>query len=153
MRSLTQNSTAVVALLIIACAPRAAHAALGADAGSVDRDRVQMKAALRTLALPMYTVHALDLPGGTVVREFVGASGVVFAVSWRGPFRPDLRQTLGVYFDRFRAAGAQPGATHRRLVVADRDVVIASHGRLRAFEGLAYLPAELPAGVTPAQLR
>src|SRR5258707_839901 len=103
MRSPAKNSTALVALLVIACAPRAAHSALGADAGSIDRDRVQFKAALRTLALPSYTVHTLDLPGGTVVREFVGASGVVFAVSWSGPFRPDLRQTLGVYFDRFQA--------------------------------------------------
>jgi len=153
MRSLAKSPATLVALLVIACAPRAAHAALGADAGSIDQDRAHFKAALRTQVLPAYTVHALDLPGGTVVREFIGASGIVFAVSWSGPFRPDLRQTLGVYFDRFRAATGQHGATHRRLLVAERDLVIASRGRLRAFEGLAYLPAAMPAGVTPAQLR
>ncbi|MGH8264483.1 MAG: DUF2844 domain-containing protein [Steroidobacteraceae bacterium] len=153
MRSHAKFSAAFVSLLVIACAPRAAHAALGADAGSISQDRAHFKAALRTQVMPAYTVHTLDLPGGTVVREFIGASGVVFAVSWSGPFRPDLRQTLGVYFDRFHAAIAQPAATHRQLLIAERDVVIASRGRLRAFEGLAYLPAEMPAGVTPAQLR
>jgi hypothetical protein len=153
MRSFTQSSTALVALLVIACAPRAAHAALGADTNSIDMDRTHLKAALRTVALPAFTVHSLDLPGGTVVREFVGASGVVFAVTWSGPFKPDLRQTLGVYFDRYCAASAKPGASHRQVVLAERDVVIVSHGRLRAFAGLAYLPAQMPAGVTAAQLR
>lgn len=153
MRSLVNSHAAFAALLVIACAPQAARAALGADAGSIEQDRSHFKAALRTQTLPAYTVHTLELPGGTSVREFIGASGVVFAVSWSGPFRPDLRQTLGVYFDRFVAARVQPGTTRRQLLVADRDVVIASHGRLRAFEGFAYLPDAMPAGVTPAQLR
>lgn len=153
MPILAKSPAVLAAFLLIACGARAAHAALGADAGSIEQDRAHLKAALRTQTSAAYTVHSLELPGGTVVREFVGGSGIVFAVSWSGPFRPDLRQTLGAYFDRFRAANAQPGASHRQLVIADRDVVIASRGRLRAFEGLAYLPAEMPAGVTPAQLR
>ena len=52
---------------------------------------------LSATAVP-YTVSEATLTDGTLVREYVGQSGVVFAVSWHGPHTPDLSSLLGSYF-------------------------------------------------------
>jgi hypothetical protein len=60
-----------------------------------------------------HTMHELQAPTGTKVREYLGNDGKVFAVSWQGPFRPNLRQLLGAYYDTYmkaaRAARPRPG--------------------------------------------
>lgn len=152
------NRTARIAALGVTAAALAvagspALAALGANVASVDRDRVQLKAALSTVAQPSYSVHLLDLPGGTVVREYVDAAGLVFAVTWNGPFKPDLSQTLGEYFARYLSAERKAGSSRSQLTIAEPDLVIESNGRLRSFRGRAYLPGALPAGVTLEELR
>ncbi len=140
-------------VVAFACAGSPAFAALGANAASVDRDRMQLKAAVSTVAQPLYSVHSLDLPGGTVVREYVDAGGLVFAVTWNGPFKPDLRQTLGEYFARYLSAERKAGSSRAQLSIVQPDVVIESSGRLRSFRGRAYLPGALPAGVALEELR
>ena len=72
-----------------------AFAALGEDAASIENDRAQMKGQSRLTSVAGYSVQEIQLPSGTVVREYVSSGGKVFAVSWRGPVIPDLRQTLG----------------------------------------------------------
>ncbi|WP_367949067.1 DUF2844 domain-containing protein [Paraburkholderia sp. NMBU_R16] len=70
----------------------------------------------------LYTVHTLTLPSGTVVREYVASSGLVFGVAWKGPTLPDLRATLGDAFDRYVSASA---AGHKAaLAVAASDLVV-----------------------------
>ena len=147
-----------IALLVaVACVlsvvPGAARAALGDDLGSVETDRAQLKAALRTSSAADYTVHELTLPGGTVVREFASASGTVFAVSWSGPFMPDLRQLLGAWFERYRVAVPASRTGRARVSVLQPDLIVHSGGHPRAFVGLAYLPQAVPAGVTRDELR
>ena len=79
---------------------------------------------------------------------------MVFAVSWRGPSRPDLQQLLG---DRFATltSTTQPDMRHarRRLNVDHADFVIHSEGRPGAFWGMAYLPQATPSGVTAKDLQ
>ena len=144
-------------LAAVACAlvitPGAALAALGADTRSVVADRLELKASVRTLAVPLYTVHELQLPGGTVIREFVSASGTVFAITWLGPFMPDLRQTLGVYFEPYQAAVRANRSGRLPVAVTRPDLVVNSAGHLRAFLGQVYLPQALPPGVTADELR
>jgi len=134
-----------------------ALAALGGDATSVEADRVNMKGALHSTAAGTtagpYTVHEIQGASGTTVREYAGADGKVFAVSWRGPVKPDLRQTLGVYFDAFQLAATGPHAGHRQLSVRQDNLVVESGGRMRAFYGRAYLPGHLPANLTPESIR
>jgi Protein of unknown function (DUF2844) len=152
MRSALQTSVCV-ALFALCLVGAAAHAALGDDVASVEADRVHMKASLRVVAAALFTVHEIAAPSGTVVKEFVSPAGKVFAVAWTGPFMPDLRQTLGRYFDTYQS-GPRSRAMRRRLAQMNApDLVVVSGGRPRAFAGQAYVPSLMPAGVTPDQIK
>lgn len=139
--------------LLVGIAPHA-YAALGADESSIDHDRMQMKAELRAkTSHAAYTVHEIQTPGGTTVREFVSADGTVFAVTWRGPAKPDLRAVLGDSFANFVAATATraPGS-HHHLRIDRGDLVVRSDGHMRALFGRAYIPTLVPAGVQAEDL-
>ena len=132
---------------------RAALATLGADVSSVDSDRVRMKAAsVTTTTSALYSVHEMQTPSGTVVREFANSAGVVFAVTWRGPLPPNLRQTLGTYFQKYQLAPRSGLHGHTHDVVEQPDLVVHSAGHLRAFLGSAYVPQLVPAGLSIEQL-
>lgn len=122
-----------------------ASAALGGDATSVEADRAQMKAQARA-ATPAagYTIQEFELPSGTRVHEFLSAQGKVFAVSWQGPSVPDLRATLGAYFEQFVAAASGHRHGHHPLYVQQPDLVVQSTGHARSFSGRAYVPSLLP---------
>jgi len=66
--------------------PGITQAALGDTVASVEVDRVQMKAALKTSQTALYTVHEMQTPSGTTVREFVSPG--------RRCVRSDLAGTL-----------------------------------------------------------
>ena len=101
-----------------------------------------------------YTLLDTALPTGTHVREYVARSGSVFAVGWDGPFLPDLQALLGAHFETMVAESAKtPRAGNSQLAVNRPDVVILSGGHMRAFEGRAWLPAELPAGLSASDIR
>ena len=145
-----------LAMFLLTTASFSAHATLGGDSSSIETDRVglgaQMPAVVSTTAT--HSVYQLILPGETIVRQFVSASGTVFAVVWSGPFKPDLRQILGPHFDTMLAH--QADATHAgnpRNTVSEGNLVIESGGRMRDFFGRAYLQRELPVGVTPQNLK
>jgi hypothetical protein len=138
----TRRLAAGVLASQLVCLP--ALATLGEDVASVENDRVQMKAQLRTTSIAGYTVHEVVLPTDTVVREYVAPSGKVFAVSWHGPLQPDFRQTLGRYFDEYRNEASSPRVGRRHLAIEHVDLVVHSHGRMRAFQGTAYVPSLLP---------
>jgi hypothetical protein len=133
--------------------PRLAAAALGADATSVEADKLQMRGTLRTSTAGLYTVHEIQGPSGTVVREFVSPAGIVFAIAWKGPFLPDLRQALGAYFEPYRTALGAKRASHTHADIDLPELVVHSGGHQRAFIGQAYLPRLLPSGVAASDLR
>lgn len=124
------------------CLP--ALATLGEDVSTVENDRVQMKAQLRTTSVAGYTVHEIQTPSDTVIREYISASGKVFAVSWRGPLLPDFQQTLGKYFAAYNSGASAPRVGRRHLTIQRADLVVNSNGRMRAFYGSAYVPSLLP---------
>ncbi len=126
---------------------------LGGDVTSVEADRVHMKATARTSQTTLYSVHEVLSPYGTSVREFVSPAGIVFAVTWKGPFMPDLRQTLGAYFSSYESASHAGRFGHSHVVVKQPDLVVRSSGRPRAFFGIAYVPQLVPAGVSIDQLQ
>jgi len=126
----------------LACLP--ALAALGDDVTTVENDRVKMKGQLRVTPAAGYTVHEIQTPAGTVVREYVSAAGKVFAVSWSGPVLPDFRQTLGRYFDQYNASASAPRVGRRHMNIDQPGLVVHSSGHMRAFFGHAYVPALLP---------
>jgi len=129
-----------------------ARAALGGVEASVESDRQQIGATARVLSTPSYTMHELQTPSGTVVREYVSPEGTVFGVAWHGPSMPDLRQLLGAYFDRYVEATARRGA-RGPVAVQQSGLVVQSAGHMRAFVGRAYLPDALPQGVVAGSIQ
>jgi hypothetical protein len=135
--------------------PRPALAALGGDVSSVQADQAHMNAQLRIQTGQAYTVHELHQTNGTVVKEFISPAGKVFAVSWSGPFMPDLRQLMGTYFEQFSQAAQtrvrRPGRAP--LNIQQNGLVVQSGGHMRAFFGKAYLSDQLPQSVGPEMIR
>lgn len=142
------------AFLAALALPLACHAALGDKVASVQSDQKKMHAASREVQdRTQYKVHEMQGEAGTVMREYESPDGTIFAVAWEGPVKPDLRQLFGKYFDQYRNASRTDRAGHRHATVRQPDLVVRSSGHIRAFSGLAYLPGQLPAGVSVDDLQ
>lgn len=127
-----------------------ALATLGRTPSTLEQAPAQARLRQAVPADSLYTVHQTILPAGTVVREFASLSGQVFALTWDGPVLPDLSEFFGDYFPAFQEAARQKRAAGVRggsLLVRQQDLVVVSRGRMGRFEGHAYAPALVPAGV------
>jgi hypothetical protein len=144
--------TAVCSILVSVTVAVPAFAALGGDATSVQTDLFKMKGALRITSSAAFTVHEITTSNGTVVREYLSPDGKVFAVSWRGPGIPDLRQMLGDYYGQFAQAASAPQRSHHRLMIEQPGLVVQSSGHMRAFFGRAWAPALLPQNFSVADI-
>jgi hypothetical protein len=155
MKSIIRRALAAgaVAGLLFQGLPQPARAALGGNADSVETDRVSMKGLTRPAPAGALKKQALQLPSGTVVTEYLNASGVVYAVTWQGPTLPNLRQVLGNYFANYQTAARTPVVRHRVVRLDSPDVMIESTGKMRAFVGRAWVPALLPSGVSPVDIQ
>jgi hypothetical protein len=108
-------------------------------------------------ANPAYSVNVVTLSSGTVVREYVAtASNTVFAVSWTGGLQPSYKDILGSYSERYlKPSGSDvigvAGLSQRSLSAPD--LMVRSFGHMGHFSGYAWLPAEVPAGVSLFQLQ
>ena len=126
---------------LIACA-NASQAGLGGLPAELGPQSAASRANGVSTGLATYTDVERKLDSGTTIHEYLDAGGTVFAVSWSGPFLPDLRAILGRHFDTLVAhAAGRPGAGRSALRLERADVVIISGGHMRAFEGRAWLPA------------
>lgn len=125
-------------------------AALGGNLESVQADLQAFAANSVSKPISGFTLHTQTLPSGTVVRQYVDAAGYVFAVGWDGPVQPDFQRLLGTYFTSYQEAQRQQ---RRGVRLQSNDLVLESGGMMRAFVGRAYLPANLPAALSPADIR
>lgn len=78
---------------------------------------------------------------GIAIQEYINTGGVIFAVAWNGPAKPDLKTLLGAYFKDFPVtigARVQAGGSG--------DLVIYSAGSMPYFKGYAFLKSLAPAG-------
>ena len=130
-----------------------ASATLGEPQTSIAAETQLSKASMKVTARGPYRLQEMQQPSGTLIREYVGPDGNVFAVSWRGPFVPNLKQTLGNYFEQY-AAEAKSGRQDRNHVqVHESNLVVQVGGHMRAYYGRAYLPQALPSGVTVGDIQ
>ena len=140
-------------VLIAAAAPRVARATLGEPEITVQTDVAKAHASIKSSQeREGYRVHEVALPSGTVMREFVAPNGKVFAISWQGPTRPDLRQALGQYFDSYASAPRAKFADRRHVQIQQGDLIVQSSGHMRALSGRAYLLSAVPSGVNIGDL-
>jgi hypothetical protein len=141
------------ALLALLLGAQPAWAALGENAASVATDQTRLLARARILRAASHTMHELEVPTGTTVREYLNPGGTVFAVSWQGPFRPDLRQLLGSYYETYLTAAGPRAARGGPINLRLPGLIIHMGGHQRAFYGRAYLIDQLPEGLTPDEIR
>jgi hypothetical protein len=136
------------------CLP--AHAKLGAGptwgaSSSSNSTSTQSIRRMSAISTP-YTVNESTLTGGTVVREYIGQSGTVFAVVWQGAHVPDLSALLGdsfpTYVQSLNQLHASQGTALGPADVERSDLVVQSGGHMGAYVGRAWLPSALPAGVS-----
>jgi hypothetical protein len=139
----------LVALLLCA---QPATAVLGEDASSIGAGQTHWLASERIQRADTHTMHELEAATGTKVREYLGHDGKVFAVSWQGPFRPDLRQLLGAYYQTYlKAAG--PRVSRGPLNIRLPGLVIHISGHQRASYGRVYIVDRVPQGLSPDEIR
>jgi len=140
-------------LLTAALGPRPASATLGEAEMTVQSDVTQLSASIKSSQdRAGYRMHEIQLPGGTLLREFVAPDGNVFAVAWSGPTKPNLRQVLGKHFDTYVSAPKPKFADRRHLNMQQGDLVVQGGGHMRALYGRAYLASAIPAGVNLGDL-
>lgn len=130
-----------------------ASATLGEPEASLTAETQLNRASIKQSDYGSYRVHEMQLPWGTVLREYAGPDGKIFAVTWNGPFIPNLRQTLGSYFAEFSAKAPLAHGNRKHLEVRQADLVVGSGGHMRAHHGRAYLPQALPSGVSVGDLQ
>jgi hypothetical protein len=144
-------SSAFAAALLLPCV---ASATLGEPEASVQTDAAQMKGSISATDRTSYRVHEIQTPDGTALREFVAPNGNVFAVAWTGRVMPNLRQTLGQFFDPYVTAAKANRTDRNHVRVQLNDLVVEVSGHMRGgFAGRAYLPQAVPAGVALKDLR
>ena len=145
----------VLLLGVFVAAP--ALAELGGSAVAIPGERAVLRASGSHVQLARFARHDLVLPNGGAVHEFANAAGQIFAVSWQGPGKPDLRKLLGVHFAALQAENLRrsrvPRLRRQPMTLASSDLTITSGGHMGWFWGVAMLPALTPAGVTAADLQ
>ncbi len=142
-------------IALLALLPFSAHAELGGDVTSVQSDQSRLRAVRRATLSNGYTVHELQTDNGITIREYASTQGRIFAVSWQGPFMPDLQQLLGAYFPAFKTAAATRRASGLRgpVAVQQDDLIVQSGGHMRAFNGRAYIPSLIPPQVSIEEIQ
>lgn len=144
--------TLLVGLLVVYA--DTCQAGLGDAPSKFGKQVLATRTATKSSGLTTYTELEKKLDSGTAIHEYLDVTGTVFAVSWSGPFLPDLKEVLGPHFDTMVAhVNNTPHAGRSRLVVTRDDVVIISGGHMGAFKGQAWIPAKLPAGFKPADIK
>jgi hypothetical protein len=134
-------------------APALATLGMGADSIAGDRRALSAKRVVTTTRA-RYTVHEVT-SDATVVREYLNSSGVVFAVAWNGRMHPDLSALLGSYNTEYLRGKNQAPRRHgeKFTQVQAGTVVVERWGHMRKLQGRAYLPAQVPEGVTLNEVR
>lgn len=147
-RGVTSRKLAALLLPLLLGHSPASKAHLGGDVRSVAADARTLHASVRATPLVGYEVHELQSSTGLTVREYVTATGAVFALSWNGAVAPDLQQLLGQYFPKYAAAVAarSHAGLQRSLRIEADELIVELSGRPRGYFGHAYLPAQLPPG-------
>jgi hypothetical protein len=140
-------------ILTLLLASTAAHATLGEPEASIDNVRratrmTRSPGIRRNAGSATYTVHELKSAGGTI-REYVSASGVVFAVTWTGHRSPELKTILGNYEGEYRtlARSHRRARGQRGLSLSSTRLIATRGGHMRRLSGRFLATHLIPTGV------
>jgi hypothetical protein len=161
-----------IALAAATLLPLTSHAVLGGAPAAGSSAPVSLRATRQaasstastasassaSVATPAYSTAAYSVyesrdADGITVREYVLPSNVVFALTWQGPVRPDMKALLGNYFPNFVSAGEERLRGTGALIQHNGELQIESAGRPGHFFGTAYLPRLVPADLRANNLQ
>jgi hypothetical protein len=108
---------------------------------------------LSALSAGSYTVRETVDSNGLHLREYVTASGLIFAVAWNGPSMPDLQQIFGSSFSRFQSAAQAHSSLNALGHRASGDLEVETGGHMGAYVGRAWLKSQLPSGFDTAAVQ
>ena len=77
-------------------------------------------------------------------------SGNIFALAWRGSTLPNFQVLLGNYYSNYLSAQQK---NPRSIFLQDENLVLESGGMMGGYTGRAYLPKQLPLGMTPTAIQ
>lgn len=136
--------------------PLSAYAVLGGDEADLPADVAATRMELRPVDASQvrFRIHELrEGVDGPRIRQFAGRNGKLFGVAWDGPVKPDLRQALGPYYDRYLATVRAAGKVRGLRQVRIDDFELRLSGHMRHFSGAAWVPSLAPNGVTLGDVR
>jgi hypothetical protein len=144
---------AVLAVLL-AFHPGTARAALGATSDELPRDVAALHGTRATFTSGQgYEVHEMVTGDGATVRQYVEPGGKVFAITWSGRFRPDLKVLLGSRYPEYEAGARAPHRGHHVLTVSTGDLAVTVVQLPRGWAGRAHVPSLVPSYIDVEQLR
>lgn len=148
--------TGLATLLIQLTAVTPIWAALGQSVASIERDRTAMGGQGQSQPGKGYSIETITV-GGMTIKEYVSSDGIVFAVTWRGTGAPDLPLLFGSYFDEYRdgltALQSRKPRMRKPLVLKTAHLVVERAGHARSMWGRAFIPALLPATISPENIQ
>jgi hypothetical protein len=130
-----------------------ARATLGDGEASIEANRAKFQAQVRVQRRTKFSVHELSLPAGGKVRQFVARGGKVFAVSWSGGWRPDLRELMGTHYERYLAAMKGKFVPRGPVKIELPGMIVVMGGHQRALFGRIYLLEHVPANTRLEDIR
>ncbi|CAD5366372.1 conserved exported hypothetical protein [Rubrivivax sp. A210] len=151
------SKAAALLPLLATLLPAPAAAVLGEGLASVQADTLRL-AATRRIASGLETqVHTLAQADGSTIRQYVGADGRVYAISWNTRYKPRLDALLGAHFPAYaeaaRAAQQLRAGVRHAASLSHGDLVVESLAHLNAHAGRAWLRSRLPAAGSADAIR
>ena len=144
----SEMKSILTALLMLSIGSVPAWAALGDTVASVDSDTQALHGRHVLIAKAGYNLHQITLKDGGVIKEFVSPAGMVFGISWTGPFAPNLQQLLGTYLTHYQQGQVVQHVPRRMITIHGDNFVYTSSGTMRNFRGRAYVPGLVPAKIS-----
>lgn len=139
------------------CLSISAHATLGGDIATVQRDARTLNAVTATISVKATVrqgqkAFAFSAPG-VHIREYASGNGSIYAISWNGYRNPDLKVLLGSHYAEYvQTRDKQVFRGHGPRLFKMEKMIVELSGHMRAFTGKAYLPAAVPRGLRPGDL-
>jgi Protein of unknown function (DUF2844) len=130
--------------------PILAQAELGGNLASITQEQKTFGSTLTTSPQSNYTIYIQNISPDLVIKEYVSNSGNIFGVAWKGSTLPNFQIILGNYYSNYLSAQQQ---NPRSVFVRDDNLVLESGGMMGGYIGRAYLPKQLPEGMTPTAIQ
>jgi hypothetical protein len=148
---ISKRYSAVLAAALLLAAG-SAHAALGGNFASVQAEAQRINGTLRTVAMPSYDVHEIQVNGHTVERQYMSHAGQVFGISWKSTDTANLQTMLGSYFTTYQSGTVRRIDLHHSALTTP-GLVVQVGSFIKTFMVRAYIPGNIPAGIDASEIR